>query len=77
MFDAVDTRVDEARQRVLTEDVRRDAGAVGMRRVDGVAQHVVRPERSKIADLTVDPVPHQLDPAVPAAGLLGHRVGQL
>ncbi len=41
------------------------------------ALHVVGPQRRQIADLTVDPVAHQLDPAVAPTGLLGDRVGQL
>ena len=76
MLDAVDAGVDQAGQRVLAEDVRGDAGAVGVRGFDGGLEDVVGPQRREIADGTVNPVADQLDPAVAAAGLLGDRHGQ-
>lgn len=51
--------------------------ALSVCRVDGGFEHVIGPQRGKIADLTVDPVTDQLDPAVTAAGLLGYRCRQL
>ncbi len=77
MLDAVDARVDQAGQRVLAEHVRGDPGAVVVRGGDRLREHVVGPQRGQIADVAVDPVTDQLDPAVAAAGLLGHGVGQL
>ena len=77
VLDAVDAGVDQARQRVFAEDVRGDAGAVGVRGVDGCLQDVIGPQRCKVADPTVDPVTDQLHPAVTPAGLLGDRGGQL
>ena len=40
-------------------------------------EHLVGPQRGQIADPAVDPVADELDPAVAAARLLGHGVGQL
>ena len=77
VLDAVDAGVDQSGQRVLAEDVRGDPGAVVVRCVDRLLEHVVGPQRRQVADLPVDPVADQLDPAVAAAGLFGDGVGQL
>ena len=77
MLDAVDTRGDEAGQRVLAEHVRSDAGALVMGGGDGGHQHVIGPQRRQIPHRPVDPVADQLHPAVAAAGLLGQRGGQI
>ena len=69
--------LDQAGQRVLAEDVRGDPGAVGVCGVDRGLEHVVGPQRRQIADAAVDPVADQLDPAVAAPRLLGHRGRQL
>src|SRR5208283_5531708 len=77
VFDAVDTGVDQAGQRVLAEDVCGDPGPVGVRCVDRRLEHVVGPQRGEVADRAVDPVPHHLDPAVAATRLLGDGRRQL
>jgi hypothetical protein len=77
VFDAVDSRRDQSGQRVLAEDVRGDSRTVGVGGVDRCGQHVVGPQRRQIAYAAVDPVADQLDPAVTALRLQGHRVGEL
>ena len=63
-------------QRGGAEHVRGDPRARRVRGVDGGDQHVVGPERGEVALAPVDPVAHQLDPAVAGRGLLGDDVGQ-
>ncbi len=77
VLDAVDAGVDQPGQRVLAEHVRGDAGAVGVGGVDRLLEDLVGPQRRQVADIAVDPVADQLDPAVAPARLLGHGVGQL
>ncbi len=77
VLDAVDARVDQTGQRVLAEHVRGDPRTVGVRGVDRLLEHLVGPQRRQVADVAVDPVADQLDPAVAPARLLGHRVRQL
>ena len=64
VLDRVEPGGDEPGQRVLTEHVRGDAGAEFVRAADRLGQHVVRPDRREIAELAVDPVGGDLDPAV-------------
>jgi hypothetical protein len=77
MFDAVDSRLDQPRQCVLTEHVRRHPRTDAVCRVDRRLQDVVGPQRGQVTDLAVDPVTDQLDPAVAAPRLFDHRIGQL
>jgi hypothetical protein len=69
VLDAVDPGADQSGQRVLAEDVCGHPRTVGVRDRDRLDEHVVGPQRGEVADPAVDPVPHQLDPAVPGAGL--------
>ena len=59
-------------QRVLAEHVGGHPGAAGVRDGDRLGQHVVRPQRREIADVPVDPVADDLDPAVAVRDLPGH-----
>ena len=77
VLDAVDAGVDQTGQRVFAEDVGGDPGALAVRRLDRVDENVVAPQRCQVADLAVDPVAHELDPAVTGASLPHHLVGQL
>src|SRR5262249_31916612 len=77
VLDAVDARVEQTRQRILAEHVRGDARALRVRGGDRVDEHRVGPQRREIAYATVDPVAHQLDPAVAEAPLFPPRHGQL
>ena len=72
VLDAVDPGSGQRDQRRFGEAVRGDAGAVGMRRGDGFDEHVGGPTRLQITGVPVDPVPDELDPAVPPCRLSGH-----
>lgn len=72
MLDTVDARLHEIGERLLGEAVRGDAGAEPVRLGDGRLDLAARPAGGQVPGVAVDPVPHQLDPAVPAPGLPGH-----
>ena len=76
MFDAVDAGVEHVIQRVLGETVRRHPGAFIMGGADSVPHHGGGERRREVAGVAVDPVPHQLDPAVARECLLPHRLDQ-
>ena len=67
----------EVVQHLLPEAVRRHPGTLLVRgrqcRGDGFA----RPTGGQVAGVPVDPVPHDLDPAVATACLLAHGLDQL
>ena len=70
VLDAVDSGVEHVIEGVLGEAVRGDPGAFV---VGGLTASLTLPGREtggEVAGVAVDPVPHQLDPAVPGAGLL-------
>src|SRR3954469_21096384 len=70
VLDAVDSGSDELADSLLTEYVCRHSAAMFMRAVDRRLCHLNRPERCEVSDITIDPVPHKLHPAVPAGGLV-------
>ncbi|RPK86897.1 hypothetical protein EES46_20275 [Streptomyces sp. ADI98-10] len=72
VLDAVDARFHQVGERLLGEAVRGDAGAEPVRLGDGRLDLAARPAGGEVPGVAVDPVPHQLDPAVPAPGLPGH-----
>src|SRR4051812_8709429 len=76
VLDAVDARLEQVGQAVLAEAVRRHPRALLVGGLHGLAQGVGRPTRGQVADLPVDPVAHELDPAVAAPGLGADDVGE-
>ena len=80
MLDRVDPGRDQPGQRVLAEDVGGDPGPELVRPGDRGREHVVGPRRGQVAEVAVDPVGGDLDPAVAAGGLpldLGDQVVRL
>ena len=77
VLDAVDTGVDQVRQRRLAEDVRGDPYALGVRLGHRGLHRLARPRGREVTGLPFDPVADDLDPAVAALGLLRHVAGQL
>ena len=77
VLDGVDAGRDQAGQRVGAERVRGDPGALLVRGGDRRGQGVGGPLGREVADAAVDPVADQLHPAVAAAGLHPHLVGQV
>ena len=55
--------------RLLAEHVGGDPAAELVRPVDRRRGYLDRPQRGQVTDLPVDPVPHQLDPAVATGSL--------
>jgi hypothetical protein len=72
VFDAVDADGREVVQHLLPEAVGRDPGTLVVRGGERGGDGVARPAGGQVAGVPVDPVPHDLDPAVAAAGLLAH-----
>src|SRR5690606_41694296 len=80
VLDAVDPGLDQVPQGVLGEAVGGDPGAQAVGLGDGRLDGAARPAGGQVAQVAVDPVADQLDPAVPAPGLLGdvrHQVLRL
>ncbi len=77
VLDAVDSGVEHVVQGVLGEAVRGDPGAFIVGGADRVPHRPGRERWRKVAGVAVDPVPHQLDPAVAGTGLLPDRLHQL
>ena len=77
MFDAVDSGVEHVVQGVFAEAVRGDPGALIVGGADGVPDRRGGKRRREVAGVAVDPVPHQLDPAVPGTRLLPDRLHEL
>ena len=77
VLDAVDAGGREVPQGLLAEAVRGDPDALLVRRGDGVGDGLSRPARGEVADLAVDPVADELDPAVAAVCLEPHVPDQL
>ena len=76
VLEAVDAGVEQRVERLRREGVRGDPRARGVGRGDGVGQHVRGPQRAQVAvgaEVAVDPVGDELDPAVAARGLLARR----
>ena len=69
VLDAVDAGPDQLVHRLLAEAVGGDPGAQLVGAFDRGGGEVGRPQRGQVARVTVDPVPHQLHPAVPRPGL--------
>ena len=69
VLDAVDAGRGEVAQGLLAEAVRRDADPLLVRGGDGVGDGLARPARREVADVAVDPVADELDPAVAAVRL--------
>ena len=77
VLDAVDPGVEQVGQGLLGEGVDRDPCACDVRPLDRRPQRIRRPQRRQVADLPIDPVADELDPAIASLGLdLGGR-GQL
>jgi hypothetical protein len=70
VLDAVDAGVDEDRQHLGAEAVCGHLGAECVRGRDGRGERVGRPGRRQVTAVALDPVAHELDPAVAAARLL-------
>ena len=70
--DTVDTEYAAHRQRVLAEDMRRDAYTELVCATDGRRERVVGKCRCEVAELAVDPVGRDLHPAVAQRRLLLH-----
>ena len=70
MLDAVDARVQHLVQGVFSEAVRCYPGTFVVCRLDGIAYDGGRKGRRQVAGAPVNPVPHELDPAVAVARLL-------
>jgi len=71
VLNAVDARLDQIAQGVLGEAVRGDPGAEPVRLLDRGPGRLAGPAGGEVAEVAVDPVADQLDPAVTAPGLLG------
>ncbi len=71
MLDAVDAGLDQVAQGVLGEAVGGDASAEPVGLGDGRLHRLARPAGRQVAEVAVDPVADQFDPAVTAPGLLG------
>ena len=69
VFDAVDSGVEHVVQGVFAEAVRGDPGAFIVGGADGVPHRCGGKRRREVTGVAVDPVPHELDPAVTGAGL--------
>ena len=76
VLDAVDPGVEHVIQGVFGEAVRGDAGAFIVGGPDGVLDGRGGKAGGEVAGVAVDPVPHELDPAVARAGLLPHGLDQ-
>ena len=77
VLDAVDAGRDQVRQAVLAEAVRGDPGALLVRGGHRRDEDVGRPAGRQVAGVAVDPVAHQLDPAVAGPGLGADLLDQL
>ena len=80
VLDAVDAGGHQFGDRLLAEDVGGHPATEFVRPGDRRRGHLGRPQRCKITDLPVDPVAHQLDPAVTTRSLpldLGHQFVRL
>ena len=77
MLDAVDARRHEFGDRLFTEAVRRHSRALLVGRLDRGRRGLRRPQRREVADRAVDPVTHELDPAVAGACLMTDLLDEL
>ena len=80
VLEAVDAGREQPGDGLGGEGVRRDACAVVVRDGDRAARSVVGPQRAQVAvgaEVAVDPVGDELDPAVAARGLLADGGGQV
>jgi hypothetical protein len=77
VFDAVDADGREVVQHLLPEAVGCDPSTLVVRGGERGGDGVARPARTQVAGVPVDPVPHDLDPAVATACLLAHGLDQL
>ena len=80
MLDAVDAGGHQFGDGLLAEDVGGHPTTEFVGPGDRRRGHLGRPQRCKITDVPIDPVTHQLDPAVTARGLpldLGHQFARL
>src|SRR5215207_695536 len=69
VLDAVNPLSDELCHCLLTKDVRGYSAPQLVRPFDSRARHIWRPKRSNVPNVAVDPIPDQLDPAIPARRL--------
>src|SRR5699024_4114629 len=77
VFEAVEPGVQRERERGLVEGVDGDAGPGGMGGVGSGGEVLRLPAGGEVADAAVDPVHHQLHPAVASPSLPGHGAGEL
>ena len=77
VLDAVDAGLDQPRQHRAPKQCAVTRAPLLVRRRDRGRERLRRERRREVALLAGDPVPHQLDPAVPGARLAGGRVGEL
>lgn len=77
VLDAVDSDRNQLADCLLTEDMRGYPATQLVRPGDGRFRHIDRPQWREIADVSVDPVPDKLHPAVTAGGLAFNLGDQL
>ena len=77
VLDAVDPGVEHVIQGVFGEAVCGDAGPLIVGGPDGVLDRPGGKTGGEVAGVAVDPVPHELDPAVARAGLLPHGLDEI
>ena len=77
VLDAVDPGVEHVIQGVFGEAVGGDAGPFIVGGLDGILERSGGKAGGEVAGVAVDPVPHELDPAVAGTGLLPHGLDEI